>query len=608
VFLRLANKHPMKTLFAFTFSPVQDFIKEARRGQDLFAGSYILAQLSSAALDALKAFGAGAIYPHGGNEADNPNKLLLSLEDKRPESAAQVADAALFERWRGFVREFEREATSWRIIGERDDAWSKTWDRQKDGPWQTFWAAADYDPDDNKSYSEAVKRVNWLLDADKRTRTFPQSEEPGPKDTLSGARTALASDRHPDPREFWRAAFDNGNFNAAKLRPNGRERLDVQGAVKRFGIPDATLPNILSTSSVCTEDFLMRAGQNAPDQLRDYRGAVDRLLGADRYRVRREVFGWPYDGDLFFVDGLTKERLANEYGVTNPGERHLVAARKALQTLHEAVGAPSTYFAVLSLDGDSMGERVSELGNEIANKEFSKKVAGFAGQVQGIVETYQGQKVYAGGDDVLALLPLSKCVIAADELIKLFVGETGNTASAGIAIVHHMAPLDQALEQSRIAEGRAKKVERIRHEAETGDPIKTRKHGLSIHIDKRSGAPLEIALQAPEIAHLQMLIGAYHTEVLSAKFANDARALADRYWAIDGISNFADNGQRLAAFRSQVRYQLAQHYKDPPSQNATFSRDGVERAALALLDAQGDPAKAGDSYLIARFIGSRGAE
>lgn len=128
------------------------------------------------------------------------------------------------------------------------------------------------------------------------------------------------------------------------------------------------------------------------------------------------------------------------------------------------------YLAVLHMDGDRMGKRLSALKSLDEHQEFSRKLGEFATHVYTTFidqdKYYPGALVYAGGDDVLALLPLEKALTCAIDLRDKFgeiVGEytdpdTGERicASAGISITPHNLPLDGALEQARLSEKRAK--------------------------------------------------------------------------------------------------------------------------------------------------------
>ncbi|MBE2183842.1 MAG: type III-B CRISPR-associated protein Cas10/Cmr2 [Anaerolineae bacterium] len=123
------------------------------------------------------------------------------------------------------------------------------------------------------------------------------------------------------------------------------------------------------------------------------------------------------------------------------------------------------YLAVLHMDGDQIGKRISQLKDAKQHTDFSNKLAEFASKVPDIIHKYGGKTgtlVYAGGDDVLALLPLSKVLKCAWEISKQFTESTRMpgyddlTASAGIAITPDDLPLDRALELARDAEEKAK--------------------------------------------------------------------------------------------------------------------------------------------------------
>ncbi len=119
----------------------------------------------------------------------------------------------------------------------------------------------------------------------------------------------------------------------------------------------------------------------------------------------------------------------------------------------------SGYLAVLHMDGDSMGKRIAKCQDLTEHQEFSRTLAHFADEVvpEIIAKHERAVLIYAGGDDVLALLPLSAALKVADELQAAFHQLTGNmTASAGIAVTPFNLPLDVALQTSRDAEKKAK--------------------------------------------------------------------------------------------------------------------------------------------------------
>ena len=107
---------------------------------------------------------------------------------------------------------------------------------------------------------------------------------------------------------------------------------------------------------------------------------------------------------------------------------------------------------------------------------ISEALANFALHfVSKIVKQHQGELIYAGGDDVLALLPTSTALACAGQLYgtfrenwkdvdkddktrgpKCLLMGSRATLSAGIAVVHYQEDLRFALEQARAAEKAAK--------------------------------------------------------------------------------------------------------------------------------------------------------
>lgn len=237
------------------------------------------------------------------------------------------------------------------------------------------------------------------------------------------------------------------------------------------------------------------------------------------------------DGRLLFIETY-EDSEEFEPGV-NFTDRKI--ASKALQYFLKvanqdySIPRPRKYFAILMMDGDNMGKWLN--GEQMPNYEqvlhpdtkqaleqredwqkilhtprlMSPAIHGFISKALGdfslklarhIVENrYPGKLVYAGGDDVLALLPLDSALKVARELRAAFSGEvktndagedfqvsfgsakTGYvwlklpdeekprllatmghkaTASTGIAIAHRLAALDLTLQEVRQAEKRAK--------------------------------------------------------------------------------------------------------------------------------------------------------
>ncbi|OQA96559.1 MAG: CRISPR-associated protein [Spirochaetes bacterium ADurb.Bin218] len=216
--------------------------------------------------------------------------------------------------------------------------------------------------------------------------------------------------------------------------------------------------------------------------------SVPKLKGNKLYHI---------DGQFLMPSTYRKEYLAKEYGFA--GEQQALDEIKNFLIKNEI--EPPVYYAILAMDGDKMGEWISggknpPIGKLLHDKAieplkkywspkdeskltigrfldfnhpmtpsfhsaFSRRLSDFAlNKVRSIVETdFSGKLIYAGGDDVLAFLPVEDAFSCAAELQKEFknlFGEKGSM-SAGIVFVHHKYPLQMALNEVRDAERKAKK-------------------------------------------------------------------------------------------------------------------------------------------------------
>ncbi|MFN4220145.1 MAG: type III-B CRISPR-associated protein Cas10/Cmr2 [bacterium] len=205
------------------------------------------------------------------------------------------------------------------------------------------------------------------------------------------------------------------------------------------------------------------------------------------------------DGQWFFESSYRKKYLKREYGIS---EEEFNCAKSEIDEILETIRSfekkAPTYYAILMMDGDEMGKwlkgkkmpKIEELIHEKAkdvllkyseNKDeeqlrkllclrhpisasihqgFSRRLSEFAlKKVRDIVENKNyGKLIYAGGDDLLAFLPLEKAFDCAYSLQKNFKEVLGEKASisAGIVIAHHKYPLGLALNKVRQAEEKAK--------------------------------------------------------------------------------------------------------------------------------------------------------
>lgn len=129
------------------------------------------------------------------------------------------------------------------------------------------------------------------------------------------------------------------------------------------------------------------------------------------------------------------------------------------------------YIAIVHADGDNLGETIRKIGTKAEDvKKLSKALFSFASEAVGVIGSYGGTNVYAGGDDLLFFAPvatentINKRTIfqLVDELDKLFKKEVSEnpelsailadpkpTLSWGISISYYKFPLSEAIVSSR---------------------------------------------------------------------------------------------------------------------------------------------------------------
>jgi CRISPR-associated protein Cmr2 len=326
---------------------------------------------------------------------------------------------------------------------------------------------------DEAGYAAARGAVERLLAGRKALRTFGPAELPRPdangsipirlKSSLDPSRESVLIDE-TEPRLFGRRKRN--------------EHLDGISLIKRMG--DAR--RFVSTARVAVDPFIRRAQENsvAKPQLAQLRQLAQEMKNerndaveefkADPASGLHHYAPFPFDTELFFDDDA--RRVLREI---SPDDPTMDQARKFIRLVGEltkAVGFPPTpYFVVLVADGDHMGRAIGKLTSIEGHIGFSEAVARFATEAEGIVAEHHGVVVYAGGDDVLAFLPVDSALDCAESLRTAFTREVATalpseverpTLSVGLSIGHYREPLDNLLTWGRAAERVAKEKGRNR--------------------------------------------------------------------------------------------------------------------------------------------------
>lgn len=368
--------------------------------------------------------------------------------------------------------------------------------------------------------------VSHRLQSRRQTRDFQASPSIGPrhKDYFSGredvvadtawiARARAAKDARGLPFLF-RNDDELGAINLIK-RVWHKAYLDRVHHLRRARLAFDAVPDVATAPwRNSLRDVLF--GPNTPSALEaawhNFTGAVEAatdLIAEEDEAVAKTIpkgsstsYGqWNEADPAIFTPSLWEQRPDDP-----ASEPRLAAAREALARLVEAAGLghPGRYYAVLKLDGDEMGQWLSgaktgALASAEEHERFSALLSEFAvSTVRPLVEErHHGQLIYAGGDDVLALLPATEAIGCAHALLAQFHAlrfqDQPLTASAGLAFGHLKEPLQDLVHEAQLAVERAK----ARPEREVYDRKAKRvevrpaegwnRHALAVSLFKRSG-------------------------------------------------------------------------------------------------------------------------
>lgn len=332
----------------------------------------------------------------------------------------------------------------------------------------------------SSEYRECRARLMRLLAGRKNCRNFAQSnfaELNFPKSSLDGLRESVLTQ---EAKELVEAGAQDARIRIQRrLRLRNGEQLDAVGLTKRLW----KLEYFPSVSRIAASPWLRGMAEAKSQPFEKLKGLCTKIdtchLEAANWKQFEE---FPYDGTIVYANRLKE---FEKFGLGND-------ERGALNEIKELLKAnrwePQPYLGVLAADGDRMGAMISRIESAAGHREFSGDLAKFAARAKRIVEANHGCCVYAGGDDVLAFVPLDRILETARELHDEFakVLERHNaplaiteraTLSVGVAIGHFLEPLEDLLEYARQAEKEAKGTER---------------DGLAIRMHPRGGAPMGV--------------------------------------------------------------------------------------------------------------------
>lgn len=493
-------------LYVLGIGPVQGFITSARRTRDLWMGSHLLSEISKAAAREIREQKGELIFPALIDEDMNlhPERLDASYEpdtfnvaniiravfpDSGPDKITTLnkgIQAAARKEWKERYADLAKAKLGCSAINET------IWDEQVEDVIEFYAAWVPL----NGNYDDAQKRVMRLFGSRKALRDFKPSPATGDKQwrveksSLDGARESVLKPGTKFSRDI-----------SLRMRLNENEHLCAIGVTKRVGGDKKAIP-FPSVVRVALDPWIRGITRSTDTTAKNLLGEIARKCEGDTsfssgtgQRYGKKFYDdFPFDGQVLYPSRLAELK---KDPITAPDHDKLDAIDKLAKQLrscengHPAFGEPNPYYAILVADGDRMGKVISNIKSRQRHQVFSATLAAFAGEARTIVENdeHRGVMVYAGGEDILAFLPVDTCIAAARKLHAKF-GEllekekfTDNdgkpaTLSVGIAIGHSKDPLEDIIRYGQEAEKDAKNPDR---------------DGLAIHYHTRSGGyPIKV--------------------------------------------------------------------------------------------------------------------
>ena len=490
-----------KYYLSFSISPVQDFVSAARTTRDLWTGSYLLSWLTG---HAIKAIGCenlilpsifenhplleainGKLNPKSISQAmppflvpTIPNTFIAKVDDQE---MAKASENAVRKEWLIICESVHQHLKDRLRSTEYGNHWDAFWNEQVENYWDIQVvtvpiAEAESQqpplvPKNLDGFQRGLRYLGRLASAKKQIRHFPLHEiykasngklieDTRPKCAMFGsmAQMGIIASQNKSQmklsREFWDDVRTLLTTEGARLQK--KDRLCAVSLVKRFawaryfkprfgtGVKNFDFPDI---DTICAAQCLANAGIKIDESHNDHNQQYwsgHWLRWKDREEGRHEN---RLDGDEPCPSDETWEQIKRGKD-------------------KEIAGAAPRYYAALLLDGDKMGVAINGCKNEVELKTISTTLGKFTSEtVVASIEKYLGKLIYAGGDDVLALLPAEHALTCAKELADAYsvLGFPPHDywkphCTVAIAIAHYKTPLHIVLHELRDSEKVGKKA------------------------------------------------------------------------------------------------------------------------------------------------------
>lgn len=465
---KVAFSREENALLSFSMPKVQAFIASARTTKDLYCGSFLFSWLTLTAMQPiLVQHGKSALLSPSLKYIPEeilqdpcllespclPSTFLALVPAQNAETLAQECHDSLLNAWLGLAEKVRQELSVPSLKRMYPD-WDKRWDVQVKNVFSPVKAVLPL----QDCTSEALTLLSWPMQNEQRTVleisewlmqcqrqivkvphncSVDPSERFPLKCTLLGTVEQVGPASFEDSAQFWKTASEEWKRRGVRLRRG--ERLSVVPLIKRAAwnhLVGNRRPAFPDTATVAARYWLK-------DVEIDY--------------TQEQV----WSGDWLHWSCRDQEEEAVPVNIWHK-----------LESLHQnpLISKPPLYYAVLQGDGDFMsrwlrGDFHDKASDSIQIRTcISAALNDFAiNHVPEIVKKHKGECIYAGGDDVLAVMPLTHAFTCAKKLQEAFrqcMSSVGGmreaTFSMGLVAAHYKADLRRVLETARRTEKEAK--------------------------------------------------------------------------------------------------------------------------------------------------------
>lgn len=564
----------MPYLFLFTVGPVQSFIAQARKTQDLYAGSLILSDLIKVAINVI---GKDKIIFPNPNSSSLPNRFIAKLDidiETDLSVLGKEVEEAVRKKWKSIA---SKSITNLILCGNTPNAIdcekmgiNQQIDTHLDIQWLFEKIALNTDSfSSGNDYKDTFERIERYMGGLKNLRSFTQFNydglgEKGRKCSLDGFRNVkfyreskkqnavsinsnIGTGYKKDNKTTIRNNFLFSDNNC--IFPYESQSLTLNKQIKRGeGLSAVSLTKRLysdkefeSTADIALLDWLSFFKENH----------------AQDFIAYKNQFSENFNTQLFYEDNLNEDYFDKEgLNLEQDFNNLKIKLREIIGKAKDAKITQKKYYAILAFDGDSMGKWLSGDNLEDANQleAFHKALSTQLGCFAEFAKLYlddenRGRTVYAGGDDFLGFVNLESLFdvlshlhaefkkTVNDELKSIFSFKEHEilSFSAGVCIAHYKEPLSLVLSRARTMQDKAKDA-------------RENKNAFGISVIKGSGEESEMiwGFDAKNISRISYLLSNLLNNTFSNSFSKNIQILFER--TLD-ISNFeiSDNLYELFA-------------------------------------------------------------